>query len=407
MHAFSESERKCRGIAEVDTEENQNFLNWSDECQERSGTSSIVERARQGVGRLELQMRIREDGMELRKEGLVYKTKKPTGIGRFLTQSIIRKRLAEKVQQHPQHGASFETLKGNEISNKILRNAKYSNSLFRFTVAGRADCLPTPANVQKWYNREENLCKHCGAECKPTLAHIMNKCTEYIPLFTKRHNRLSDVIRRAIEQHIGGDLTDLIMENTPIPVEGLSEEVVRQRPDIAIVRKKGEREFVDLIEFTCPYGHRSHGEDTLKQAFEHKREKYSRLAKEIYELKGTKTTVIPVIVSSMGAVYGESMKMLKGLLKCEDKEMRKIGTQMSTAVIVGSYEIWRKYVSERKVDKDVEGEKEVLSGEEDMADDEGIEGDEEEENAGVARRVEEGEEREIEAAAEELDREDL
>jgi hypothetical protein len=236
MYAFSESERRCRGIAEVETESNQMFLNWSDECIEKSGTSSIIERARQGVERLKLRMRITEDGMELRKEGLAYKTKKPTGIGRFLTQNIIRKSLAEKVQLHPLHGASFQTLKGNVISNKILRCAKYSNGLFRFVVAGRADCLPTPANVQKWYGREENICRHCGGECKPTLAHILNKCTEYIPLFTRRHNRLSDVVRKAIEEHIGRDLIEPIMENAPIPVEGLSDEVSRQRPDIVILR---------------------------------------------------------------------------------------------------------------------------------------------------------------------------
>jgi hypothetical protein len=55
-----------------------------------------------------------------------------------------------------------------------------------------------------------------------------------------------------------------------------------------------------------------------------------------------KVRVTAVIVSSMGAVYGRSMKDLQKVLRCNDKEMKKLARQMSETVIVGSMEIWRK-----------------------------------------------------------------
>jgi hypothetical protein len=51
--------------------------------------------------------------------------------------------------------------------------------------------------------------------------------------------------------------------------------------------------------------------------------------------------VTVVIVSSMGAVYGPSMKNLQKVLRCNDKEMKKLARQMSDTVILGSMEIWR------------------------------------------------------------------
>jgi hypothetical protein len=226
---------------------------------------------------------------------------------------------------------------------------------------------------------------------------------------------LSDVVRKAIEQHIGGELIEPIMENTTISADGLSEEVRRQRPDITIVRREGERECVDIIEFTCPYGQRSHGRDTLEQAFQYKKEKYSRLTKEIYDLKGAKTRIIPVIVSSMGAVYGESMKALKQLLKCQDKGLRKLGVQMSTTVIIGSHEIWREFVRERKNEDVEEDRKEEVDEvyerevEENVADDEAVEEEEDDEASERVggRRMEVNEDVEVEATVQEVRNEDI
>jgi hypothetical protein len=47
------------------------------------------------------------------------------------------------------HGASFTILKNNEISNAMLTNVhiRRTDAFFRFVVIGRADWLPTLANL--------------------------------------------------------------------------------------------------------------------------------------------------------------------------------------------------------------------------------------------------------------------
>jgi hypothetical protein len=49
---------------------------------------------------------------------------------------------------------------------------------------------------------------------------------------------------------------------------------------------------------------------------------------------------VRVTVSSMAEVYGPSMKDLQKVLRCNDKEMKKLAKKMSDTVILGSMEIW-------------------------------------------------------------------
>jgi hypothetical protein len=43
----------------------------------------------------------------------------------------------------------------------------------------------------------------------------------------------------------------------------------------------------------------------------------------------------------MGAVYKESLRDLQTVLKCNERELRKLGRKMSETVIMGVMEIWR------------------------------------------------------------------
>jgi hypothetical protein len=49
--------------------------------------------------------------------------------------------------------------------------------------------------------------------------------------------------------------------------------------------------------------------------------------------------IIPIIVSSLGAVYKKSYEALESLLLCEDKVMKKLGRRLSEAAIANSLEI--------------------------------------------------------------------
>jgi hypothetical protein len=402
MERFIIEERNFRKI-EVETEGEPLFLNWKNGKGKQAGTTSIVAKSWKAARKLGVRVKVVERAMVLGREGSEYKTTNPAGIGRFLTQRIIRPRLAQKVMEHELHGASFSTLKGNEISNRFLTNiyTKRSDALFRFAVAGRADCLPTPANVNRWFGRREEECRRCGQNEKATMAHIMNQCKKNAQLFTKRHNRLVEVVRKVIEQIIGEEMIGVCLENAPLNIEGLSETVKMQRPDLTIIRRDGQKKRMELIEITCPYGRIAHGQDTLKYSFDYKMNKYQKLVGEVEKITGMRTRVIPIVVSSFGAVYTESMKLLKKLLKCEDKKLKKIGRRMSDAVIIGSFEIWKEYIAGRKAREGENKEEAELIEEEQkqensgFADDEWIDDEEEEEEAdiGQARQRDESAER--------------
>jgi hypothetical protein len=88
------------------------------------------------------------------------KTNSAIGISRYLTQKIMRPRKTETLLKKEKHKITFATLEDNLVSNKILTDAKTmkSNAFFRFTVAARADVLPTPANIQQWYHQPRINC---------------------------------------------------------------------------------------------------------------------------------------------------------------------------------------------------------------------------------------------------------
>jgi hypothetical protein len=59
-------------------------------------------------------------------------------------------------------------------------------------------------NLQRWFeDRQEEKCRRCGRDRRPTLAHILNDCIQNCPLMTKRHNPLANVMRNAVMKFIG------------------------------------------------------------------------------------------------------------------------------------------------------------------------------------------------------------
>jgi hypothetical protein len=370
MRWFAENERQHRCIGE-DMEAD--FLNWKDEIGEK-GTASLTVRTRRTCKQLKIGLKVNEDELIVKTEESEFKTRTAVGVGRFLTQKVIRPAKFKKLVEHEVHGASYVTLKGNETSNSILTNiyTRKSDAFFRFVVVGRADCLPTPVNLRRWFGDDrEERCTRCGNERQQTLAHILNECTRNYPLMTKRHNRLANVVRRGIERFLIDELRSQIQENTEIGIEELPEHLRRQRPDMVFERRRvrnraaGEVRFyrnegeqfqeeriLEIIEFSCPYGYKSRGKDTLEKVYEEKKRKYMELARNLKRLTEKEVRITAVIVSSMGAVYDKSLRDLKTVLNCTDKELKKLGKRMSEAVLTGSLEIWRRSAQEFRYGSD-------------------------------------------------------
>jgi hypothetical protein len=216
MRWFAESERQYRLI---EHDPKAQFLNWKREEEEgkrEKGTRSIIARTRKTCHKLDIGLKLdeNEDVMKIKSGESEVKTKTKTktavGIGRFLTQKLVRAKKIERLVQHNVHGASLTTPKNDDTSNSMLADiyTRESDALYHFVIFGRADCLPTPINAQRWFgDRDEENCPRCVRGRKQTLAHILNECTPNYCFMTKRHNRLAKVVRKALIWFVGMDMS--------------------------------------------------------------------------------------------------------------------------------------------------------------------------------------------------------
>jgi hypothetical protein len=381
--AFIESERRFRQIP-IDDVSIHHFLNWKDEKGER-GTASFINNTRRAVKHLKVHLHSDFDKLTISESGKELKTTSPSKIGRFLTQKVIRPVLAQEMTKHPDKGASFHTLIKNECSNTFLRNSHtyLSDAFFRFAVAARTNSLPTLANIGKWYPNEniDDTCHRCDSARKSTLAHILNGCNANFPLMTDRHNRVVRCVRTAIEKLIPSDLVGQIYENTPVQVSGLSENSIRLRPDMWFVRKEDGNEIIEILEFSCPYGCVEDNIISLDRVFGDKFQKYTNLAEEISHITSKPAKVHPIIISSLGAIHNESITHLRSILRCKDKDLKKLGIRMSEQAIMGSFKLWIEFqkINNHRYNKQEE-EEIILANQENIENLENEENHEEEED---------------------------
>jgi hypothetical protein len=118
MRWFAESEREFRCIG---VDEESKFLNWRHESGE-PGTGSLVARTRKACQKMGIGLKLMEDEMIVNSEEFERETKTAVGIDRFLTQKVIRPKKIDKLIKHQHHGASYTTLKGNEVSTAMPTN---------------------------------------------------------------------------------------------------------------------------------------------------------------------------------------------------------------------------------------------------------------------------------------------
>jgi hypothetical protein len=341
MQKFLEDERSFR---QIPIDEDGSYFNWQYDGYQRSGTSSIIARAREAARNLHVTLKLKDEVVQMKTHDTPLEERLAEGLGRFLTQKVIRPQIFNSLMTKLKHGATFATLEDNDCSNKILTDVKSfrSDAFFRFTVAARADCLPTPANVSQWLNKDISAnCFKCETKIG-TLAHILNACD--FPAMTGRHNKVVDVVYKEIQERIPQKLESTVLENVTLEIEGLSERTKSQKPDIHFRIIGNQAIFIDV---SCPYGRITYGDNSLEVAYEEKIRKYTRLATEVRNLTGTYVTIIPVIVSSLGAVYPPSLDSLKALLNVDKKTIQKIGRKLSEAAIEGSFDIWRKYMKDK------------------------------------------------------------
>jgi hypothetical protein len=85
--------------------------------------------------------------------------------------------------------------------------------------------------------------------------------------------------------------------------EALSEKWRRTKPDLNLIAGIHGPRFTVMIDISCPYGRTPYGKKTFEKVSFDKLEKYARLAQEVRSIGDLPVEIIPVIVSSLGAVH--------------------------------------------------------------------------------------------------------
>jgi shikimate kinase len=148
MRQFTEDEREFRRI---ETDVNAQFLDWKERKGASTGTSIIIEKTRRACKNQDVRLKLEGAFMVIKANVSEKKTNSAVGIGRYLTQKVMRPRKIEILLKKEKHGTTFTILEDNLISNEMLTDAKTTKSdlFFRFTVAARADILLISANIQQ------------------------------------------------------------------------------------------------------------------------------------------------------------------------------------------------------------------------------------------------------------------
>jgi hypothetical protein len=98
---------------------------------------------------------------------------------------------------------------------------------------------------------------------------------------------------------------------------------------------------IHMIEVSCPYDQMTELDKTRMTIFEKmcrtKIAKYEPLRRHCEETFHQKCKLTRVIVSSLGAVYSESVRKLKAHLGLGDHALKALVRRISTSSLIGSY----------------------------------------------------------------------
>jgi hypothetical protein len=115
-----------------------------------------------------------------------------------------------------------------------------------------------------------------------------------------------------------------IVKDHYLTMKGIPEECRLLRPDLVVQNSLAKKIYV--FEFACPFAKIYQNGDALKQAYDFKEGKYARLCEEIkMRFQGWDVQQVTMIVSSLGAVYEESLKRLTSTLDFSPNQTVRLG----------------------------------------------------------------------------------
>ena len=172
------------------------------------------------------------------------------------------------------------------------------------------------------------MCNHPSE----TVSHILNGCRKLKDMYTKRHNRIVDLVHEKIpsQQHVS-IIKDKILKPTDFNDNSESFITTHRRPDITIINTETRQAF--LVEIALPF-------DTfIGETYQTKFEKYLPLSREINQF-GFETKVIVLIIGSLGNVH---KNFVTGLIKLNISRViaKSLARYCSISSIIGSSKAWK------------------------------------------------------------------
>ena len=167
----------------------------------------------------------------------------------------------------------------------------------------------------------------------------MNGCGFTRADIIKRHDKVVDLIRELIAKTTRD--AKLLADNSHVENTNRTE-----KPDLVVQLPNK----IHIIDVTCPYGGTSNNQRACERAYNEKLAKYEDLRQFLQERHHVETQISPVIITSLGIAYRKSIKEFAKKLQIAEKEIKAFTKRAVAATIRGSFEIWQKFVRQRKAE---------------------------------------------------------
>ena len=370
IHTAIEDERKLRRF-DIENDPNQQyFFNWKgNPTSMHAGTNSIVQRARGALHNLDLTLTVSYDDCfreditdgtvfsipnQLDPENLPTTWKlrdtvidkevifsSPKNISLFLC-NCRRERWKRHMNNQTFHLHSMYSFNDCPITNEFLVRQKWpiQDNIFNFAMRSRLNMLPTPQFDEVINGYEHVPCPKClrqGNQCIQTLAHILNGCVGKYKEYTKRHNMVLDVISDFLRSR--SDIVELYKDRT-MHIDDLPEELASLRPDI-VAWTNGRTKCV-IAEIGVPYATHNMGIEKLEEVYGIKKNKYLPICNHLRS-NGIVVEHYTIIVSSLGAIYKESLKELRPISQGDSKAFKTLIKRISMNALIGSMDVWQSW----------------------------------------------------------------
>ena len=255
----------------------------------------------------------------------------PTALRRQLRQACEQRHL-HCLLEAPDQGRTFATVSANAASNHWIYSGAYTSFQdYRFATRARLNLLPTRSVAKRARRIREDICPRCHG-APETLAHILNACPPNAGLMRERHNKILQRVVKAIPTSLGECYVEQKVSGSPSDL----------RPDIVVINR-GEKKAI-IADVTVPF---ESSREALNAARQEKIRKYTPLAEWMKADLGLETSVLALVVGSLGSWDNDNLPTLRalGIGKNYSVLFRKLCV---SDAISGSRSIWTLRSSRRQ-----------------------------------------------------------